>query len=171
MPEYFLIAKIDSVYGKNGFVKISSYTDFPDRFNGLEKVYIDFFNDKKKFLIEETKQTKNSINLKFKNFNSDKDVQILIGKDVFVESSDVVKLPENYFFIHDLVGCEIIKDSVKFGSVIDVLIYPANSVYVVKDLNGREVLIPAVEHFIDVVNIEKKQITLKPGIELYDDED
>ncbi|MBZ0199698.1 MAG: ribosome maturation factor RimM [Ignavibacteriaceae bacterium] len=171
MPEYFLIAKIDSVYGKNGFVKISSYTDFPDRFNDLEKVYLDFFDDKKKFLIEETKQIKNSIILKFKNFDNDKDVQILIGKEVFVEGSDVVKLPKDYFFVHDLVGCKVIKEGVKFGSVIDVLNYPANSVYVVKDINGLEVLIPAVAYFIDDIDIDKKIIILKPGINLYDDED
>jgi len=57
-----------------------------------------------------------------------------------------------------------------FGIVKDVLTIPANSVYVVEDVNGQEILIPAVEHFIDAVDIEKKLITLKPDVELYDDE-
>lgn len=171
MTEYFLIAKIDSVYGKNGFVKIFSYSDFPERFAGLEKVYIDFFDEKKVFSVEKVDYIKNFIALKFKNFNNDKDVQILIGKEVFVESSEAVELPENYYFIHDLVGCAVIKDDIHYGIVKDVLNNPANSVYVIEDVNGLEVLIPAVEAFIDDIDVENKIIKLKPGIDLYDDED
>ena len=170
MSEYFLIAKIDSVYGKNGFVKIFSYSDFPGRFFDLEEVYIDFFDEKKIFHIEKTEIKKNSITLKFKNFDDDKDVQILIGKNIFVDIQNVVKLPENFYFIHDLIGCTVVQNSSVFGIVKDVLTIPANSVYVVEDVNGQEILIPAVEHFIDAVDIEKKLITLKPDVELYDDE-
>jgi 16S rRNA processing protein RimM len=58
VEEYFLVAKIVSAFGRDGFVKISSFTDFPERFFKLKKVYLVFFGDKKEFLVEEVKNSK-----------------------------------------------------------------------------------------------------------------
>ena len=49
---------------------------------------------------------------------------------------------------------------------------PANDVYVVKDNSGNEVLIPAVNDFVEKFDPDKKIMKLKPGEDLYDtDED
>jgi len=80
--EYYLIARITSAYDRKGFVKIRSYSDFPERFFRLKKVYIDFFGNKKEFNIEKVKQVKDEVKLKFKNFDNEEDVEVLIGKDI-----------------------------------------------------------------------------------------
>ena len=170
MNELFLIAKVVSVYGKEGFVKILSYTDFPERFFNLKKVYLDFFDDKKEFLVEEVKKQKNSFLLKFKNFNTVSEAEILIGKEIFVDKKNLVELPKDHFFIHDLIGSKVFRNNVELGVIKDVLKYPANDVYVVENL-GKEILIPAAFVFIDSFDPENKILVLKPGDALYDDED
>jgi len=169
--DYFLIARIISIYGKNGFLKITSFSDFPDRFFDLRKVFIDFFDDKKEFLVEKVEKAKDFFIIKFKNFDSDTDARILIGKDIFVSSEDAVKLPENYYFTHDFLGCKVYRNNMEFGSIKEVLHYPANDVLVIENHEGSEVLIPAVAGYIESFSPEKKILVLKPGGELFEDED
>jgi 16S rRNA processing protein RimM len=183
--EYFLIAKIVSVYEKplvvqgkpvhgldgEGFVKIFSYSDFPERFYDLKRVYLEFFDEKKEFYVERVEKIKDFFVLKFKNFNTFNDANVLVGKEIFVDNENLVKLPENYFFVHDLIGSDVLRNNEFFGIIKDVLSYPANDVYVI-ECRGNEVLIPAVPDFLESFDPEKKILVLKPGGELYqDDED
>jgi 16S rRNA processing protein RimM len=169
--DYFLIARIISIYGKNGFLKITSFSDFPDRFFNLRKVFIDFFDDRKEFLVEKVEIAKGFFTIKLKNFDNDTDAQVLVGKDIFVSSEDAVKLPENYYFIHDLLGSRVYRNDMEFGKIKDVLNYPANDVLVIENLEGSEILIPAIADYIESFNPENKILILRPGDELYEDED
>ena len=171
MHDYFLIARIISTYGKNGFLKITSFSDFPDRFFNLGKVFIDFFDDKKEFQVERVEKSKDFFTIKFKNFDNDTDVNVLVGKDIFVSSEDAVKLPENYYFIHDFLESRVYRNNMEFGIIKDVLHYPANDVLVIENHEGSEVLIPAVAGYIESFDLERKVLVLKPGGELYEDED
>ena len=171
MSDFFLIAKIVSLKGKDGFVNIISHSDFPDRFYKLEKVYIDFFNDKKEFFVEKVVEQKKQIAFKFRNFDSDKDAQVLIGKDVFVDEEKAIKLPEGSYFVHDLIGSKVFRNGEEFGSLKDVLRFPANDVYVIIDTLGEEILIPAVKDYIESFDREKKILVIKPGDEIYEDDE
>ena len=171
MSDFFLIAKIVSLKGKDGFVNIISHSDFPDRFYNLDKVYIDFFDDKKEFLVEKVVKQKKHIAFKFRNFDSDKNAQVLIGKDVFVDEEKVIKLPEGSYFVHDLIGSKVYRNDKEFGSLKDVLRFPANDVYVIIDTLGEEILIPAVKDYIESFDREKKILVIKPGDEIYEDDE
>jgi len=159
--DYFLIARVEQASGKDGFVKISLLTDFPERIGKLRKVYLDFWGDKKLFFIEETKKYKNTYLIKFKNFNSTRDSQVLIGRDIFVDKKDVVDLPENYFIIHDMLQSEVYIRKQKIGIVKDVLKTPANDVLVLKLENGEEKMIPFVLEIIDRFEPETGKLFLK----------
>ncbi len=166
-----MVARITSVADKKGFVKIYSYSDFPERFFSLREVYIDFFDSKKKFIVEEVKRIKNDFFIKFRNFNSDIDTRVLLDKEVYVDEKDAVKLPEKVFFVHDLLDSKVFRNEKLFGIIKDVLSYPANDVYVIEDVNGGEVLLPALSELIESFDPENKVMILKPGGSFYEDED
>jgi 16S rRNA processing protein RimM len=169
--DFYLIAKVTSVVGKKGTVKIISYSDYPERFSHLSRVYLDFFGDKKSFFVESVKQKKNFFIAKLKNFNSDKDSAILVGKEIFVDKEDLVKLPDNHFFIHDLIGSRVLKDDKELGFIKDVLAYPANDVYVIEDGSGKEILLPAILKFIESFDSMNKILKLRSGVDLYEDDE
>ena len=171
MSDFYLIAEIKSVYGKKGFVSVISYTDFPEHFFNLRKVYIELFNDKKEFFVEEVKQIKNFFSIKFKNFNSDKDVEFLSGKKVFIEAKDIVSLSKDTFFIHDLIGSKVFRNDELIGTIEDVLCLPANDVYVIKDILNKEILIPAVKEFVLSFDSVNKVLILQPGGKIYEDDE
>ncbi len=171
MSEYFLVAKIVSAEDDKGFLKINSFSDNPARFNKLKKVYIDFWGEKKSFLLQTVKSNKNDILIKFKNFDDKESVDVLIGKDVYVDDADLLKLPFGHYFIHDLIGCKVLRNNVEFGDLIDVYSMLANDVFVIRKLSDEEVLIPAVHEFIESVDITNKILILKPGEDFYEDDE
>jgi 16S rRNA processing protein RimM len=171
VSDFYLIAEIKSVYGNKGFVSVTSHTDFPDRFSKLDKVYIELFQDRKEFFVDEVKQKKSSLLLKFKNFNSDDEVEFLVGKKIFISSEDIVSLSIDTFFIHDLVGSKVLRNGEHFGIIEDVLNLPANDVYVIKNLLNEEVLIPAVKEFVLSFDPVNKVLILQPGGKIYEDDE
>ena len=170
MKEYFLIAKIRSVYGRNGYVKVELFSDFPERFSELDNVFADFWGDKKILLIETVKYSGNSFAVKFKDFDDQRDAGVLIGRELFVEKENLVKLEDNNYFIHDLLGSKVFQHGEEIGEIIDVLTLPANDVIVIKRENEEELLIPIVLEYIDEIDPEKKRLVLNKELD-YDDED
>lgn len=171
MPEFFLLARILSVVGRYGFVKIKLFTDYPERFFKLKIIFIDFFNDKKELKIQSVKKLKNSILLKFENFNSDKDVDVFVGKDLFIKDDELLILPANQAYIHDIIGSIVLKNNVKIGEVIDMLILKSNNVYVIKENNNNELLIPAIADYVERFDSRNKILILKPIDNIYDEDD
>jgi 16S rRNA processing protein RimM len=88
-----------------------------------------------------------------------------------VDEANLVKLPDNHFFIHDLIGSRVIKDDKEFGIIKDVLQYPANDVYVIEDSLGKEILLPAIHRFIKSFDNVEKILRLKAGEDLYEDDE
>jgi len=170
VKDFFLIAKIVSVIGKEGYVKILSYSDFPERFYKLDKVYIDFFGNKKLFKVENVTGKKDSVHIKFSNFSTAEEAEFLIGREVFVDENDVIKLPEHSYFVHDLIGSKVLEDGQYLGVIKDVLAYPANDVYVIETAEGKELLIPAVKEMIESFNPDDKIMVVKPGSSKYDED-
>lgn len=165
MPEFFLIAKIQSAFNNEGFVRILAYSDFPERFFNLKKVYIDFSGIKKEFYVEEVIKKKDFFTLKFKNFDNDNDVEVLVGRDLFVSEKDVIKLPADQYFIHDLIGSSVFRNKILVGKIVEVMVLPANDVYVV-DAYGKEILIPAVKEFIEKFIPSEKKLILVPEADI-----
>ena len=161
MNDYFLVAKITSFFGKEGFVKIEPYSDFPERFLELQIVFVDFWGDKKKIEIEKVTQLNNTFALKFKFFNNQRDAGVFIGRKMFVEEKDLVELPEHNYFVHDLIGSKVFQNDVEIGEVTDVLSTPANDVIVIMGKEKKEILIPLVLDFIDKFDPEKRILILK----------
>lgn len=171
MPEYFLIARIDSVEGEKGFLKITSFSDNPERFKNLQTVFIDFWEDKKIFTLESVKFPKNKILLKFKGFDDKDSVRLLIGKNIFVDDKNLIKLKSGHYFIHDIIGCKVMQNDSKYGTVVDVYSLKANDVFVIEKVNGEEILIPFIHEYILSVDVEKKILVLKPGSDFYEEDE
>lgn len=172
MSEFYLIAEIKSIHQQNGFVSIISHSDFPERFFGLKKVYIDIFGDKREFEVERVLKAGQSFALKFKNFDSGSDVEFLIGRKIYVDSENLAKPQDKEtFFVHDLIGSQVFSDNTLLGSVTDIMSLPANDVYVITTLQGKELLIPAVKDYVESFDPEKKILVLRAGGDYYDEDE
>lgn len=148
---------------------VSPVTDFPDRFVVGLNVFIDVFGDRKLFIIEDVINDKGKVYLKFQNFDSSDSIDFLINKKIFVKEEDLVKLEADTYFVHDLIGCKVYKDLKFFGYLKEVYSLPANDVYVVDDEKGEEILIPAIEKYVESINIKDKRIDISGEFDFEDE--
>lgn len=167
-----LIASIVAAHGVKGAVRLRSYSDVPGRFCRLESV-----------LVGEDPSRMRSVRVKAASDDGprpilelegcdDRDAaEALIGLNVYVPETEMEPPPEGRYFIHDLIGCAVrTPEGEERGVVSDVMLLPANDVYVVT-WRGFEVLVPAVPAFIQKVDTEQKVIVVAPVPGLFEEFD
>jgi 16S rRNA processing protein RimM len=170
LEDYYLIAEIKTVFNADGYLRIKSFSDFPERFFLLDKVFINIYGDFREFTVENVESIEDSFVLKFKNFDSDEETEFLIGSMVYIKQNELVELEDDTYFIHDLLDCKVFYNEKFFGKIVNVLSLSSNDVYVTEDESGIERLIPAVSEFIDKVDVGNKTILLRQDFdELNDD--
>lgn len=170
MNEFYLIAEINSA-GKNGYVKILSQVGFGDLIENNKFVYVDFWDQKKALEIEHIISGKNSLYLKFKGFDDERDTSLLLGRNIFIKSEKIQKLSNSTGLPFEIVGYSVYQNGLELGIVQDIFQMPANDVLVFRDIEGKEILIPYVLSIFEKIDSEKKVIILKSEYGIEDDED
>ncbi len=156
--KYIEIGQIVNTQGLKGEVRINPFTDDISRFSKLEKIYVD--NNKEILYIEKIRYMKNLVIAKFIDKDKIEDIEKYKGKYIFIDESDKLVLPDDTFYISDLIGCMAVDDNNnEVGKVIDVFSTKANDVYVVKN-NNEEILLPAIKQVIKKIDIENKTIVV-----------
>ena len=75
---------------------------------------------------------------------------------VFVLDTDVIDLPEDTYYHHQIMGIEVVGEfNVKLGIITEIIETGANDVYVVVSPDGKEILIPAIKSVIKEISLEK----------------
>lgn len=161
MLEYLIIGQLVNTHGVKGEVKATALTDDPQRFKKLKWVYIDKNGALEKYNIEGVKFFKQFVILKFKEVNTMEAAEKLKGFYIKVDRANAVKLPKDSFFITDILGLEVYGENNELlGRLADVIQTGSNDVYIVKDAENKEILIPALKSVVKEVSIEKGRISV-----------
>ncbi|OGS22485.1 MAG: 16S rRNA processing protein RimM [Elusimicrobia bacterium RIFOXYA2_FULL_39_19] len=82
------------------------------------------------------------------------------------------KLPENVFWVDDLIGCEVFSDANEnIGKVTELFKTGSNDVLIVKRKDNTERLIPVTKEIIKSIDTENKKVVIKPLSGLLDDKE
>lgn len=80
---------------------------------------------------------------------------------LLIPRSKAVKLAPGEYFLCDLMGLEVsTEDGTYLGTLTEIIRTGANDVYVVKQKNEKEVLIPNIKECIIEVSLEKHTMTV-----------
>lgn len=160
--EYTIIGKIINTHGIKGEVKVFPLTSDIERFDFLDYAYIG--EEKTEISLEKVKYHKNLAILKFNEYNDINDVEKFKDEFLYVDEEERISLPENHFFIYDLINSQVFdKDMNLIGTLVDIIQSSSNDVYVVKDKeSNKEYLIPGVKQFILKIDTKNKEIVIDP---------
>jgi 16S rRNA processing protein RimM len=158
--EYIEIGQIVNTQGLKGEVKVMPFTDDINRFDDLEKIYVEINSSKQLLEIEKVRYVKNMVILKFKGKDRIEDIEKYKGKYIFIDETDKLELPDDTFYISDLIGLEVIDNSNNnsIGKIVDVFSTGSNDVYVVKSEDGKEILLPAIKQVINNIDLINKKV-------------
>lgn len=159
MQKYFEVGQIVNTFGIKGLVKVNPFTDDAERFEELKTVYICKKNEMQKVEIEEVKYHKNMVLLKIKGIDNMNDAEKVKGLYLKIDRKDAKKLPKDTYFIADLIGLSVYTDEDEYlGKVEDIFSTGANDVYVVKNDEGKQILLPSIPEVLKTIDLEKEKI-------------
>lgn len=165
--DFIAIGKIVKTVGIKGNLKVISLTDFPERFEKLEKIFLydersgEFHTNKTSgdvnFQIEDCIQLKDFLKIKIKDFDDLDKSKSLVGMIIMLRESDRVKLEDGQYYFYELVGLEMFDKNVLIGKVVSLQNYGSGDLFNVKHGN-KEILIPFKKEFVKNIDIENKRI-------------
>ncbi len=166
--QYITIGKIVNTQGHRGDVRVIPLTDFPERFDAMEKALVELNGQTMLMNIERTYPHKKFIVIKFAGIDDMNAAERLKNATLLIHRDELMPLPEDTFYIFDIVGMEVFAgDGRRLGQVRDVLQTGANDVFIVEGATMRPLLIPALKKVVCNVDMEQKKMTvcLPEGLE------
>ncbi|QXM05899.1 ribosome maturation factor RimM [Crassaminicella indica] len=164
MPTLLKVGQIVNVQGIRGELRVYPLTDYKERFEELEWVYMEN-NREDKFYIEKVRYKNNLVILKLKGIDDRNEAERLKNKFLTIDRENARVLPEDTYYIVDLIGLKVFTDKEKFiGNVKNVIQNAGQDLYEIADAENpkKTILIPAVGAFIKEVSIEKGHIIVTP---------
>ncbi len=152
------IGKVTKQHGLKGELKILVLSDFPDRFKDISCVYALKDEKTEKLTVAHCRNQKHLAFVKFEDIDTIARAKELIGYTLCIDENELHCLPQNSYYIHNLVGLTVFDESRKcIGKLKEVWQLPANDVFVVESID-KEMLFPVIEEAVKSISIEKKEI-------------
>ena len=163
-PEFISIGIITGAHGIKGEILVTPLTDNPQQFKNKKNVFVSDGNKKREqYTIQSIREKKKNLFIIKLNGVDNRNQAISLQKLLIEKQFEKdVKLAADEYYIFDVIGLDVQTiDKKQIGKVKDVLSFPANDVYVVKD-DSKEILIPAIKSVIKKVDLEKEILFINP---------
>ena len=161
MQEYFEVGQIVNTNGLKGLLKINPFTDDITRFERLKTIFIEHKKELLEFEIESVRYQKKQVLLKLKGIDTIEEAEKYREDYLKINRNKEEKLPEDTYYIVDLIGLDIYTEGGELlGKLDDVFSTGSNDVYVVKNSEGKQILLPAISDVIKNIDLEQKKIVV-----------
>ena len=156
--EKIKIGRVVNAVALRGEVKVYNYSGYKERYEELTRIIV----DDKEYEVEKVRYQQHMVILKLSGINDRNAAESLKTKDVYITEDDLLELPENTFYIRDLIGLAVedADSGKRLGKLKDVLQPSSQDVYVVELAGGGQIMIPAVSEFIKEVNLKEGVISV-----------
>ncbi|MFV0441871.1 MAG: ribosome maturation factor RimM [Lachnospirales bacterium] len=160
--KYLEVGKIVNTQGIKGEVRCISFTDDIKRFSTLKEIYIEKEDVFKTLEIENLRYHKQFVVIKFLGIDDMTSAEKLKNFIMKIDIENAIPLEEDEYFIGDLYDMEVFDEKQnKIGFIKDILFTGANDVYIVKRVNKKDLLIPAIKQCILSVNPTENKMVVK----------
>jgi 16S rRNA processing protein RimM len=149
----FYLGQIVSKFSFKGELQIKLDTDEPELYEHLESIFVDYRNKLIPFFVEKSNlQKSNLLRVKLEEVNEEADADDLLKRDVYLPLSKLPKLDGNKFYYHDVIGYKAVDVTHgEIGTIQFVNDQTMQALFFI-DFNGKEIIIPVNDRFIQKVD-------------------
>lgn len=159
------IGVISRPHGILGEVKVQTSPEYLDALSGVANVYLDDATQATR--VHSYRIHQQSLLLRLNGINTRNDAEKMRGVRISIKTRELPQLAEGQFYTHDLVDLRVLDESgTELGTVQEVLATGSNDVYVVKQADGSELLLPAIESVIHAIDLQARTmlVSVPPGL-------
>ena len=157
MTDFLTIATIVKPQGIRGEVKVLAMTDFPEDLKAFDKVYIGGNCYK---MLKVRPQGGNCAFVTLSGIADRNAAELLRGKEITVLREDAPALPEDTFYIADVIGCTVVDDEGKIYGEVESITPARTDIYEVRKPDGKILTFPAVEGLITDIDVVARKVTV-----------
>lgn len=156
-----LIGKIQATQGIKGQLRVIPFAGDASSISQLDSVMIKSpAGVLERFSVVSAKAHGKRVILTLKPFDNINQVLHLVGRELYADRGSLPELPSDEYYWSDLLGLSVATaDGEALGELVDIIETGSNDVYVVK-LDGREVLIPALDDVVLAVDLDARTMTV-----------
>jgi 16S rRNA processing protein RimM len=160
-PRFVAIGRIVQPHGVRGEVSVEVLTDFPERFDTIEVVYLGGASEAEARQVKTARWHQNRVLLSFEGCEDRTAAEGLRGLLVQIPIEEAMPLPEGEYYTHDLIGLDVLTvEGEALGRVNDILFTGANEVYVVVGPRGQ-ILLPAIADVVERIDLSAGQMVVR----------
>ncbi len=168
-PEYITVGRLGRPRGVSGELYITPATDDPKRFVDLTKLVLVGNGQRREFEIIKVVLIGGKPVVSLRGITSREAAARLTNLLIEIPFDQIRPLEDGRYYQFDLVGCKVTAvDGTELGTLAEVMTYPASDLFRIKSKRFGELLLPAIEQFIERIDIEKKEIIVNPPNGLLD---
>lgn len=149
------VAVVLKPQGIRGEVKVKALCDSAEDLKNLKRVYI----DGAEYGVLSVRAQGETGYITLKGVFDRNQAELLRGKELMAEREDMPELPEDTFYIADLIDCEVVTLNGEYIGKVTSVTPARTDIYTLLTPKG-EVSFPAADGVIDSVDTENKKITV-----------
>ena len=156
-PAFLLVGKLHRPHGVRGEMIMSVMTDFPERLKPETLVYLGMGHEE--VTIKSVRHHNRGMLISLEGYGAREEVDRLRNMEVFVRTDDRPQLPEGEYYLHQIIGLKVVTDEGQaIGVVADWLETGANGVFIVRDEEGSEILLPDIKDVVLKIDLDSGQM-------------
>jgi len=168
--ELIPVGRVRRPTGIKGAVLVEVYTGEPDRFAGVDSVFL----DDREFRIVDRGRSGNAAKLTFEGINSIERAQELRDREVSVPEDSLGPAPEGKYYHYELLEADVVDTNGKIlGTVHEIIETGSNDVLLVRTSNSesskpKEILIPVIDGVLVELDRDTNSLIVDPPPGLLD---
>jgi 16S rRNA processing protein RimM len=167
----FYLGRIVAKFSFKGEVLIKLDTDEPELYTEMESVFVEYNENLVPFFIERSYLHKSTLlRAKIEDIDTEQDAEDMIGAELYLPLEQLPQLPDDKFYFHEIIGFDVIdQQHGNIGKIVSINDTTAQALFEI-DKDGKQILIPMNDEFIEKVdkkNKEIKVITPEGLVDLY----
>lgn len=156
-PEYLVVGYLRRPHGVKGEMLMDVHTDFPERLKSGMTLFVG--DQYQPMVVASRRPHASGLLVRFRGVKTPEEAGLYRNTWVYVPTANRPSLPEGEYYHHQLIGLNVVTDDGRdLGVLADILETGANDVYVVRDAEGKDVLLPAIPPVILEVRLDERQI-------------
>jgi 16S rRNA processing protein RimM len=164
-PDFLAVGRLRRPHGVRGEIMLEVMTDFPERLVDGMTLYVGPEHRPLRMLHQRT--YRGGLILALEGYDTPEQVGELRNQYVYIPTVGLPALPEGEYYHHQILGLRVLSETGIFlGTLVEILETGANDVYVVRQENAADLLLPAIDPVILDIDLEKGEmrVHLLPGL-------
>lgn len=162
-PVFISVGFLRRPHGVRGEILMDLLTDFPERLRSGRKVYLGEAHESA--VIASGRGHESSFLVTLRGVDDVDSAGKYRNTMVYVRTDELTPLPKGEYYHHQLIGLNVVDENDQpLGKLVEILETGANDVYVIRQGDEKEQLVPVIEGVILLVDLDKQKLHIKPPV-------